>query len=143
MVVKRRKKNTTQRGSRTCGWGLVHRGAGQRGGSGKGGIKAKQPQRGAWKLQVLGKHGFVYQGHKKADIAINLRDLEQRSANLLAEKQAKQEAGVITVDLTKLGYTKLLGTGKAMHKWKINVKKAVPNAVDKIKAAGGEVVIAQ
>lgn len=139
MVVHRRKKVVRQRGSRTHGWGLVHRGSGQRGGSGKGGIKAKQPQLGKWLTQQMGKHGFVRHGRRAEDTTINLRDLEQQAPALIAAKQAKEQAGIITVDLGAIGYTKLLSTGKALRKWNITVKKAVPDAVEKVKATGGTV----
>lgn len=140
MVVKHKKKVRKQRGSRTHGWGLQHRGKGQKGGAGKGGIKAKQPQRGAWLSQQMGKHGFVKHGRKTIDTIINIRELEQHANQWLASKKAKEEAGAIVVDLKSLGFTKLLSTGKATRKWKIVVPKAVSEAVEKVKAAGGEVI---
>lgn len=143
MVVKKGRKSRKQRGTRTCGWGLQHRGGGQRGGRGKGGIKAKQPARGLWKLQVLGKHGFKKKGQKTIDVPINIRELEQKADNLIADKKAKQEADTITINLNDIGYNKLLSTGKAKHKWKITVSKAAKNAVEKIKKAGGEVIVKQ
>jgi len=40
------------------------------------------------------------------------------------------------INLSELGYDKLLGSGKINKKLKIIVPKTVPNAVEKIKAAG-------
>lgn len=148
MVVKRRKKITKQRGSRTCGWGLVHRGSGQKGGAGNAGTgkkaNAKAPRsRGLWTKQLMGKHGFVHQGPQVHDIVINLRDLEDKLPAFLAHKYATESAGMVTIDLAKAGYTKVLSTGKVTRKWKITAARAAPEAIDKVKAAGGELIVAR
>ena len=48
------------------------------------------------------------------------------------------EGEVFYVDLAKLGYTKLLGTGNVLVKLKLNVAEFTARAEEKIKAAGGE-----
>jgi large subunit ribosomal protein L15 len=147
MVVKRRKKITKQRGSRTCGWGLVHRGSGQKGGAGNAGTgkkaNAKAPRPGLWTKQLMGKHGFVHKGPRIQDTAINLRDLEDRLPALLRGKLAAESAGMVSIDLAKAGYTKVLGSGKVMRKWKITAQRASPDAIEKVKAAGGELLVAK
>jgi len=147
MTVKRRKKITKQRGSRTCGWGLVHRGSGQKGGAGNAGTgkkaNAKAPRPGLWTKQLMGKRGFVHKGPKIRDSVINLRDLEDKLPSLLSQKLATESAGTIIIDISKMGYTKVLGSGKVRRKWKITAQKAAPDAIEKVKAAGGELSVAR
>jgi len=147
MTVKRRKKITKHRGSRTCGWGLVHRGSGQKGGAGNAGTgkkaNAKAPRAGLWTKQLMGKHGFIHHGPCSTDTIINLRDLEDKLPAFLAGKLATETAGMMRIDLAKAGYTKVLGTGKVTRKWKITAQRASPDAVEKVKAAGGELLVAR
>lgn len=147
MVVKRSRKSNKHKGSRTHGWGLVHRGSGQKGGVGNAGSGKKAASKvpsakgGLWKKQLMGKLGFIHQGPVQDSAAINLRDLEDRLPRLIADKHATEAGGVITIDLSKLGYAKVLSTGAVRRKWKITAEQASPNAAEKIKAAGGELVI--
>ena len=147
MTVKRRKKITKQRGSRTCGWGLVHRGSGQKGGAGNAGTgkkaNAKAPRAGLWTKQLMGKHGFIHKGPRTIDAVINLRDLEDQLPVLFEQKLATEAGGVVSIDLAKAGYTKVLSTGKVRHKWKITAQRASPDAIEKVKAAGGELIVAK
>ena len=140
MVAKRKKKSRRLQG--THGWGRnKHRNSGSRGGYGMAGTgkKADTKKPSIWATDYFGKHGFV---NKNATTitAITLRDVDEKMAGWLKTKQATQEAGIISINLTKLGYDKLLGTGKITKKAKITVAKASPNAAEKIKAAGGELV---
>ncbi len=48
---------------------------------------------------------------------------------------------MIVVDLGKLGFQKLLGDGRATKKYRITAKFASGIAIDKIKQAGGEVIV--
>jgi len=147
MVVKRRKKVTKQRGSRTYGWGLVHRGSGQKGGAGNAGsgkkAASKAPRAGLWAKQLMGKHGFIHHGAEARDIAINLRDLEDQLPAFLEAKTAAEAGGVVTIDLAKAGYTKVLSSGRVTRKWKITVRRASPDAIEKVNAAGGELTVAK
>ncbi|MEM2915840.1 MAG: uL15 family ribosomal protein [Candidatus Woesearchaeota archaeon] len=144
MTVKRKKKITKYRGTRTCGWGLVHRGSGQKGGAGNAGsgkkAASKVPRRGLWAKQLMGKRGFVHQGPKVKDVVINLRDLEDRLPSLLSQKVAAESEGMVIIDVSKIGCTKVLGSGKVRRKWKITAQRAAPDAVEKVKAAGGELL---
>lgn len=145
MTVKRRKKITKQRGSRTCGWGLVHRGSGQKGGVGNAGrgkkANCKAPRPGLWTKQLMGKHGFIHHNARVEGQVINLRDLEDKLHSFLAEKHAAESGGVVSIDLGKLGYGKVLSTGRVLRKWKISVPSASPDAIEKVKAAGGELAV--
>ncbi len=145
MTTKRRKKTARNRGSRTCGWGLTHRGAGNRGGRGRAGTgkkgKCKMPQKGTWTIQYFGKKGFKSKGIRyAAHYAINLRQIEELLDNFVKDKLAVLEKDVYAIDLTDLGIDKLLSAGKVTNKFKITVDFASKAALEKVKAAGGEVV---
>jgi len=53
---------------------------------------------------------------------------------------AEKDGDVYRVDLTELGYSKLLGSGTVTKKIEVRVFEATPKAVEKIEAAGGKVV---
>ncbi len=137
MVVNKRKKFSRQRASHTHGWGSKkkHRGAGNRGGrgmagSGKRGDAMKTLY---WKdKKYFGKYGFKMKGVKKEVKAINIGDIEENLDRFL-------EGDII--DLGKLGYDKLLGKGKIINKFKIKAKSASGNSIERVKQAGGEVVL--
>lgn len=144
MVVTRSRKYRKKRGSRECGWGKYHRHTGRTGGAGNAGTgkraKSKMPQAGCWTIQKFGKHGFKFKGVSADVYSINLVDIEAKIDSWVVEKKVVNEAGVFVVDLSKLGFTKLLGAGRVSRKLKINVPFASKTAVEKVKAAGGEVV---
>jgi len=140
VVAKRKKKSRRLQG--THGWGRnKHRNSGAKGGYGMAGTgkKADTKKPSIWDKDYFGKHGFVNKNAKEIN-AITVRDVDEKIPNWLKTKQATLEAGIIVIDLKKLGYDKLLGTGKITKKTKITVAKASPNAAEKIKAAGGELV---
>jgi large subunit ribosomal protein L15 len=145
MTVNKRKKNTRQRGHTTHGWGSMkkHRGKGNKGGAGKAGTgkrgDAKKPV--IWKnKKYFGKYGFKKKGAVKKVNPINLLELERKAEKLVAEKQIQKQGDVYTVDIEKLGYNKVLGYGKLTKKFKINSPLFSKEAIEKIKAAGGEAV---
>jgi large subunit ribosomal protein L15 len=142
MAFHKRTKLTRMRGSRTHGWGRLHRGSGNKGGAGNAGsgkkADAKKP---SYADRVFGKHGFIPHNSPPAFVIINLVDVEQRLPGWVAGKQAEMTSGVAHVDLGKLGYTKLLSAGKVSKKLKITVQCASKKAVEKVKAAGGEVAV--
>lgn len=144
MTVNKRSKKSRMRASHTHGWGAKkkHRGAGNRGG--KGGAStgarsdAKKPS--VWKdVKFFGKHGFKKKNIPVIFNCITLRDLEERAAGFEADKKLSVSGGVYSIKLEDVGFNKLLGTGQVTRKWKITVPYAVPNAVAKVKEAGGSV----
>ena len=146
MVVNKRKKHSRLRGSNTYGWGKnQHRGAGSRGGRGNAGTgkkcDANKPSIWGTKEKYFGPTGFVSMKQGPAIIAINLRDIQEKVDGWTANKQASKEGDVIVIDLATLGYHKLLSTGKVSHKLKITVQTAAKNVGEKLKAAGGELVL--
>jgi len=144
MVVNKRKKNTRQRAKTTQGYGSMkkHRGAGHRGGRGKSGTgkRADSKKPSIWKQKdYFGKHGFKKKNIKVTIEAINLRTLEDSISRWTEKKLVNEENGVFVIELGKVGYNKLLSSGKVTKKLKITVPIASPKAVEKVQQAGGTV----
>ncbi len=123
------------RGSRTVGYGRIgqHRDAGSKGHRKVGRHKH------LWSLVVteepnyFGKNGFTSpQSLHRHENTINLKKLEEIT------QTSQQENSQI--DLTALGYTKLLGTGKVTKPLTIQVSSYSKSAAEKIKKAGGEIL---
>ncbi|MBI4141916.1 uL15 family ribosomal protein [Candidatus Woesearchaeota archaeon] len=149
MVVKKTKKVTKMRGSRTHGWGLVHRNSGQRGGAGNAGRgkKAHSQKPSNWlnkeNPKYLGKHGFKPKGRLNEDKIINIADIEEKLPKWTAEKKTMISGKTHEINLQEIGYTKLLSKGKATKTYKLTIQKATEKAIKKISAAGGSVITAE
>ncbi|QQG39245.1 MAG: uL15 family ribosomal protein [Candidatus Woesearchaeota archaeon] len=149
MVVNKRKKNSRQRASHTHGWGAKkkHRGAGSRGGRGMAGTGKRAGQKRSAILQIYGLDYFGRKGFnrpqkvKKEVKAINIKQLELKIENLVAKGLAKKSGDTFEVDLIKLGYSKLLGTGQPKRKFSITAKAVSRHAVEKIENSGGKISI--
>jgi len=119
-------KTKKMRGSKSCGWGQSkqHRGKGSKGGKGFAGSKEHR----MLKFKKECPEHYDHRVLKKVNIArvINLKDLEA-----LGDKE---------INLTEMGYDKLLGNGEIKKKLKVIVPTWSASAEEKIKAAGGEVV---
>ncbi|MBW2979977.1 uL15 family ribosomal protein [Candidatus Woesearchaeota archaeon] len=146
MVVRRKKKSVRLRGETTHGFGSMkkNRGAGNRGGRGMAGSgkKADQKKPCIWKnKKYFGKYGFKKKGIKEDITPVNILFLEENLGALEAAGKISKENDVYVVDLEKIGYNKLLSKGKATKKFKITVPYASNGAVEKVKGAGGEVIV--
>ena len=149
MPARKRKKRVRYRGSKTHGCGSMkkRRGAGNRGGRGMAGSGKRADQKKPTILKLygneyFGKRGFVRPAKIVEKIkAINLKELQNKLDFYLDKKLITKEKDVYVVDLEKLGYQKLLGTGEAASKLKITVERCSQQAEEKIKEAGGEVVL--
>lgn len=145
MTVNRRKKDVKFRGSHTHGWGSKkkHRGSGNRGGKGRAGTgkRADQNKPSIWHEQYFGKHGFTHMGavHHKS---VNVGFLDQNIEKFVKSNDAKLQGSAFVVNIADLGFDKLLGTGKVTRKLMITAEYASSGAVEAVKAAGGEVIIA-
>ncbi|VVB59401.1 50S ribosomal protein L15 [uncultured archaeon] len=146
MVVNKRKKNRKMRGSRTYGWGSPkkHRGKGSRGGVGKSGMgkrgQHKMSLLNALGIKNLGSHGFIRPRQETfEDKAINLKVIDMNTDKWLAKKIAVEEKGMISIDMEKLGFSKVLGAGTISRKMIIKADKFSEGAKEKIEAAGGKV----
>ena|SRR3989344_740518 len=136
MRVHKRKKNTRIRGSKTAGWGFrqKHKGHGSKGGVGMAGSgkradhKKQKALMSDKKGQYFGKQGLTSRGtQKKKYDKINLREIKD---NYFSK-------GKISIDLTK---HKILGEGEGF-KAEIKAKSATKGAIEKMKEAGGEIIL--
>ena len=121
------------RGSRTVGYGRIgqHRDAGSKGNRKVGRHKHLWSKIVTTQPDYFGKHGFTSpQSLHRKEKTINLHQLDQ-----LAQTP--------NINLTQLGYTKLLGTGKLTKPLTIQVKAYSKSAQEKVKQAGGEIVTSQ
>ncbi len=131
------------RGGRTHGRGhKAGRGKGKRGGTGNAGLHKHRFKE---MLKYFPDH-FGRRGFKRAPElvrrlrTINVGEVEERLGKYLLSNAAKQVEGRIHVDLTSLGYDKLLGGGAATLPLTITVPSASARAVEKVRAAGGAVL---
>ena len=115
MVVRKRKKHRRFRGRRAYhGSHKKWRGGGSRGGRGQAGL---HKHKWSWTIKYdpehFGKRGFKRPVATIEKIrAINLGDLEKMIEKLLEQKLAEKEGEKIKINLKKIGYDKLLGSGK-------------------------------
>ncbi|NLF88584.1 50S ribosomal protein L15 [Candidatus Bathyarchaeota archaeon] len=119
------------RGSRTQGYGRI----GQHRDSGSKGNRRVGRHKHLWsKIQNInpgyfGKNGFTSpQSKHRIESTINLLKLDQ----LATGKE---------INLTELGYTKLLGTGKVTKAITVTVAAASKSAQTKIEEAGGKLIL--
>ncbi|AFK50773.1 50S ribosomal protein L15P [Thermogladius calderae 1633] len=142
MAVRKRKKSRKLRGrTRTMGWGRVgqHRKSGSRGGFGAVGM---HKHKWVWMLKYApdwyGKHGFVNPTSKTVDIReINVGLLDEIAEKLVREGKAVVEGDLIVIDVTKLGFNKVTGSGKVTRRMKIIAEYITENAKKKVEEAGG------
>ena len=121
------------RGSRTQGYGRIgqHRDAGSKGNRKVGRHKHLWSKIVTTEPDYFGKHGFHSpQALHKVERTINLLKLDQL-------------ANGSEINLTELGYTKLLGTGKITKPLTIQVASFSKSAQEKVTAAGGKIVASQ
>lgn len=138
MVARKRKKSSRMRGSHTHGWGdkKKRRNFGHSGGKGFAGryTGAKKPS--FWSFGRKHNIGFFPMNSSKSE-ALNIQDL-----NLMIENKKLQKKGnSYDINLTSLGYTKLLSKGKPKYTVNVTVDSAAEKAVKKINAAGGNIVL--
>jgi large subunit ribosomal protein L15 len=133
-MATRRKKTRRMRGSRTHGWGVSgqHRDSGMRGGRGKSGT-FKHKWTSVLRYGEVEKGGFTSPKGLKKRRAINVGEL-----NLLTQT-TESGKGPITLDLTSLGFDKLLGRGLVQMSFNIKVARSSRSAAKKIADAGGAV----
>ncbi len=125
------------RGSRTQGYGRIgqHRDAGSKGHRKVGRHKHLWSYVTAYEPDYFGKHGFTSpQSLKQKERTLNLEKLQELSQALPLEE------GKSRVDLTRLGYTKLLGSGQITKPVIVTIESFSKTAAEKIKEAGGEIV---
>lgn len=126
------------RGSRTQGYGRVgqHRDAGSRGYRKCGRHKAKWSYVIRYEPNYFGKNGFTSPKSVRQTVnPINVGKLDE----IAPELSAQDEKGRI-INLEKLGFTKLLGSGQVNQPLVVKVAACSRSAAEKIKNAGGQVL---
>ncbi|MFQ6054059.1 MAG: uL15m family ribosomal protein, partial [Candidatus Bathyarchaeia archaeon] len=71
---------------------------------------------------------------------INVGELEDLALRTLGPPRLRTEAEALELDLTELGYGKLLGKGEVSVPMRLRVQAYTSRAVEKVEAAGGEIV---
>jgi len=88
-----------------------------------------------------GKKGFTSPKSLKQKInIINVGELDELVNKLAETKQLEKREGKTFLDLEKLGYQKLLATGKVTKPVLIKVTTHSENAAKKIEEAGGQIL---
>jgi large subunit ribosomal protein L15 len=136
-------KTSKFRGSRTHGRGKkAGRGAGLRGGRGNAGLhKHKWISVVKYCPDYFGHHGFKRpQSVVCHKVTMNLSEVEQALPSMVKDGFAAQKEGKWSVDLTKMGVDKLLGSGRISTAISVKVAEASATALEKLKSAGGTLV---
>ncbi|MBI5398948.1 uL15 family ribosomal protein [Candidatus Woesearchaeota archaeon] len=121
-----------------------HRGAGHRGGRGNAGTgkRADQKKPSIWgDPDYFGKHGFVSKSRAPKISAINLRTIDESLPIWAAAGLVNQNNGVFSVDLTNVGYNKLLGSGALHKKCAITVDFSSEQAIRRCVSLGSTVTV--
>ena len=135
-------KTRKHRGSRTFGRGKKSgRGKGKRGGTGAaGGHKHRWISTLKHDRNHFGQKGKGFKRPQSVvgqPITINVGQLELLMARLV--RDGVETTGGKELNLTALGYDKLLGSGTVDGAWQVTVDKATPRAIEKVESAGGKV----
>ncbi|MCD6369587.1 MAG: uL15 family ribosomal protein [Thermoproteales archaeon] len=144
MSVRSKKKSRYQRGSRTCGWGRTgqHRRSGSRGGRGRVGY---HKHKWTWVVKYapdwFGKHGFTRHPSLVPRVnSINVGEICERLNEWLKAGIAEEtKDGKIFIDVTKLGYNKVLGEGEVNKAIIVKAVYFTKKAIEKIRNAGGDI----
>ena len=149
------KKIRKKRGTRTIGYGVVgqHRKTGQRAGRGKTtqwkfskkSYYLKQKELGFpdpdW---IMGTHGFK-RPQKIQRISrvntMNVKELDMKIDTLSSKNLATKSGASYSIDLNALNIQKILGRGEISKPINVTVKRASRQAIEKIEAAGGKVIL--
>lgn len=135
-MIKKRKKVVKMRGSNSHGYGYKkkHRGKGSKGGKGRAG--SFKQKRSFYLNNDWGHLGKAkgFKSLKQRDViadynSINLRDIEK-----FVQKSQKE------IDLTAIGYQKVLSAGSISKPLEIKAKYFSKGAEEKIQKAGGKAV---
>ncbi|MGQ9565695.1 MAG: uL15 family ribosomal protein [Candidatus Bathyarchaeales archaeon] len=142
-MTRKLRKSRKLRGSRTCGYGRQgqHRKTSQKGRRNVGRHKGLWTYVLRHEPDYFGKKGFrsVQSLSRKVNV-INVGQLGLLAEKLETQNQLERKDGKITLDLEKLGYTKLLGMGKAPEAMLVKISSYSASAAKKIEEAGGQIL---
>ena len=139
-MATRLRKTRKFRGSRNHGWGQVgqHRASGHKGGLGQSGMLKHHFSS---MLKDDPKH-FGHGGNNppRTKYPIIKKWASVRDLDDLYLKSGKQENDKKILDLTALGFDKLLGGGQVKNAFSIKIGQFTSKAEEKVKNAGGELL---
>ncbi|MEK6847853.1 MAG: uL15 family ribosomal protein [Nanoarchaeota archaeon] len=151
--TKKRKKASRMhgRGAGTHGWGArkKHKKSGHRGGKGMAGTGKRADQKKTLVTKLYGHNYFGKQGitsrgtEKDKRLRINLRDIELGIESLIKRGVAKKTEKGIEINLPSY---KILDVSKEYlpkNKLVIKAKEASKSAAEKVKKAGGEIILSK
>jgi large subunit ribosomal protein L15 len=134
-MVRKRSKRAKFRGTRTCGWGkhTKHRGHGSQGGAGMaGGKKQKKTWMTKYMPDRIGKFGFH---------SLQQRGIRERAKSVNVSELEKLANGKNEIDVSSLGFSKVIGSGGIKSAISVTSKYFTPQAKEKIEKAGGKAIV--
>jgi large subunit ribosomal protein L15 len=143
MTLRRNKKVRKQRGSRVYGYGRIsggHRKGGSRGGVGNAGSKGHH-RIGRIAEMIRNQRGFTAPNASPNNLTVNIGELDEQIELLLAKKIAVKEGKYIKIDVSELGYAKVMGKGLVKNPLNVHAEKITQHAKEKIEAAGGKAIL--
>lgn len=138
-------KRSKYRGSRTCGGGTHknRRGAGNRGGRGRGGSRDHKFVRGVVHANwTYGTCGFKH--HHRTTVTgdvLDIGQIDQILPSLLEQGTATRDGESIVLNAADLGIAKVLGGGQVTCKMNITAEAFSQSAIQKIEAKGGHALL--
>jgi len=140
MTVHIRERHRKFRGRRTYhGSHKKWRGGGSRGGRGAAGMhKHKWSYTVKYDKEHFGK--ITNKSHKEKISIVDLDYLNSKAETFLKEKIAEKEGDAIKINVAKLGYGKVLGSGKLTMPLIVEAKAFSKSAEEKLAKAGGKAV---
>jgi large subunit ribosomal protein L15 len=142
MVVNKKRKVHRLRAHVSSGGGhrKKRRGAGSRGGRGRAGSGKRAGHKVAGSTRKLGAHGFNSHSRNNPLRAINVSYFTiSKLEECVLQGAVTKQGDVYSVDLVKLGFGKILGTGSVHAKIVFSSAVCTPKAEEMIKNAGGSV----
>jgi large subunit ribosomal protein L15 len=143
-MIRKSRKIRKMRGSRTVGGGSSkkRKGAGHRGGRGMAG---SHKHKWTWIVKYdpnhFGKYGFKRPPRSISTVnTVNLDYLDEKYEELLKNDLVQKENEEMIIDVTVLGYNKVLAKGKLTKPLIIKSPKFSNSAIKKIEEAGGKIL---
>ncbi len=143
MKLKKRRKFSRWRGSRTHGRGRKNRtrGSGNQGGVGMSGTGKRGDQKKTLVINLYGNDYFgkdktLRRGRRARIQSITLRSILDTLSTMVKKGTAKQEKGHYVVDLNNY---KIIGNDKLSIALKISARATTQSAKDAVAKAGGEI----
>lgn len=137
-MATRLRKTRRLRGGRHMGWGQIgqHRASGHKGGLGQSGMHKHH----FIKMLLTDPNHFGHDSTHPPHPNLVKKWISVRDLDSFFAKFGKQEGEKKIIDLTELGYDKLLGGGQTKNAYVIKVGRFSASAEEKVKQAGGEVL---